>query len=315
MVIEGDKEFGSNTSKYSILWEGSDGEKYYGEARKVRFGASEVEIESAFAIPAGTSVCIEAADSHQNWNCIVASCKRDGHTIGLVLSLSDAAPAEPEETVHPCVDELDYYDVLQISSNADLETIHRVYRIMAARFHPDNVETGDLDKFLSLKQAYETLTNAERRQEYDAKYQGRSSEPMPIFEMKDFVTGVEAEANRRLGVMSLLYNQRRRDPEHPVVSLLDLEQRMDLPREYLTFTLWYLRAKEYVTMADNSDFCMTAGGADYVESNVPRNEVLNQLLQTGSGRAPTRTRAGSQPPPALRTRRLQLDAGPGPMPN
>ena len=44
---------------------------------------------------------------------------------------------------------------------------------------------------------------------------------MAIFELKDFVTGLEAEANRRLGVLSLLYNQRRMDPDHPGVSLLD----------------------------------------------------------------------------------------------
>ena len=31
----------------------------------------------------------------------------------------------------------DYYEVLQISRKADIETIHRVYRMMATRFHPD----------------------------------------------------------------------------------------------------------------------------------------------------------------------------------
>jgi DnaJ-class molecular chaperone len=88
---------------------------------------------------------------------------------------------------------------------------------MAARFHPDNVETGDLCRFLSLKQAYETLSNPERREAYDALCKDRDLEPMPIFELRDFVTGVEAETNRRLGILSLLYNQRRRDPEHPGV--------------------------------------------------------------------------------------------------
>jgi hypothetical protein len=39
--------------------------------------------------------------------------------------------------------DLDYYEVLQLSPKADLETIHRVYRIMAARFHPDNPESRD----------------------------------------------------------------------------------------------------------------------------------------------------------------------------
>ena len=38
---------------------------------------------------------------------------------------------------------LDYYEFLQISPHADYETIHRVYRYLASRFHPDNPDTGD----------------------------------------------------------------------------------------------------------------------------------------------------------------------------
>jgi curved DNA-binding protein len=34
----------------------------------------------------------------------------------------------------------DYYEFLQISPNADAETIHRVYRFLAARLHPDNTK-------------------------------------------------------------------------------------------------------------------------------------------------------------------------------
>ena len=39
--------------------------------------------------------------------------------------------------------EIDYYEFLQISPNADQDTIHRVYRFLAARFHPDNPDSGD----------------------------------------------------------------------------------------------------------------------------------------------------------------------------
>ena len=38
--------------------------------------------------------------------------------------------------------ENNYYEILQISRNADQETIHRVFRIMAGRFHPDNPKSG-----------------------------------------------------------------------------------------------------------------------------------------------------------------------------
>jgi hypothetical protein len=178
--------------------------------------------------------------------------------------------------------EIDCYDVLQISPKADMETVHRVFRIMAARFHPDNPETGDSEEFLRLKRAFDVLSDPGRRAEYDGRRDARETEPMPIFELKDFVTGVQAESNRRLGVLSLLYNQRRMDAEHPAVSLLDLEKRMGFPREYLNFTMWYLRAKQFVVAADNADYALTAEGVDHVESNAADSEILAKLLKPGS---------------------------------
>ena len=43
---------------------------------------------------------------------------------------------------------LDYYEVLQVNEKADPETIHRVFRLMAQRFHPDNGETGNAERGL-----------------------------------------------------------------------------------------------------------------------------------------------------------------------
>ena len=38
---------------------------------------------------------------------------------------------------------LDHYELLQVSPTAEIDTIHRVYRLLAQRFHPDNRETGN----------------------------------------------------------------------------------------------------------------------------------------------------------------------------
>src|SRR5579859_7833754 len=62
---------------------------------------------------------------------------------------------------------LDYYEFLQISVHADSDTIHRVYRYLAARFHPDNPDTGDPEKFFLLKTAYDVLSDPEKRFAYD----------------------------------------------------------------------------------------------------------------------------------------------------
>ena len=58
---------------------------------------------------------------------------------------------------------MDYYEFLQISPNAEAETIHRVYRFLAARFHPDNPETSDPEKFAMLRHASERVIVAPPR--------------------------------------------------------------------------------------------------------------------------------------------------------
>ena len=58
---------------------------------------------------------------------------------------------------------VDYYEVLQVNSNAEQETIQRVFRLLAQRFHPDNKETGDDGRFRKIQEAdlfCATLKNA-----------------------------------------------------------------------------------------------------------------------------------------------------------
>jgi len=183
----------------------------------------------------------------------------------------------------PLSQNADYYEVLQISPNADPETIHRVYRIMASRFHPDNPTTGNLERFLQLREAYQTLSDSALRNDYDATHRRQQIEPLPVFWRRAFVDGIEGEMNRRLGVLSLLYARRRTCDTNPGVSVLELERRMAFPREYLNFTLWYLRSKGYIMlMEDNSDYALTGTGVDYVESRSTTNRVIRELLNAGS---------------------------------
>lgn len=44
----------------------------------------------------------------------------------------------------------------------ELETIQRVFGMLADRYHPNNPKTGDLDLFVGLKQAYDVLLNRRR---------------------------------------------------------------------------------------------------------------------------------------------------------
>jgi curved DNA-binding protein len=176
----------------------------------------------------------------------------------------------------------DYYEFLQISPNAEPETIHRVYRFMAARLHPDNARTGDAEKFFLLKQAYDVLSDPERRAQYDASRKNEVSQPVPLSTWIDFMDNMEGELNRRLAVLAVLYFQRRTNPNKPGVSFRDLEKRMGFPRDYLEFTAWYLQKKKYINQTDNSDFTLTAEGVDFVETQRMNIPVLDKLLTIGN---------------------------------
>jgi hypothetical protein len=177
---------------------------------------------------------------------------------------------------------LDYYEFLQISPNADHDTIHRVYKFLAARFHPDNPDSGDPEKFYLLKSAYDVLSDCARRAEYDNQRTAGEAEKQPMSSTVDFMDTLEGELNRRLAVLAVLYYQRRTNPYNPEVSLADIEKRMGFPRDYLDFTTWYLTRKNYITKADNSDFALTAEGVDFVETQRISIPVLNKLLTSGN---------------------------------
>jgi curved DNA-binding protein len=178
-------------------------------------------------------------------------------------------------------DFVDYYELMQISPSAELTTIQRVYRMLAARYHPDNPETGSTDKFVQLQKAYEVLSDPDQRATYDSKLSQQSGEPMPVFEMKEFVVGIDAEVNRRLGVLCLLYNRRRSNGDKPGLSVLDMETKMALPREYLEFTIWYLKEKELVWRDEStSEILISCKGIDFVEQNLPASRIVYKLLKS-----------------------------------
>ena len=64
--------------------------------------------------------------------------------------------------------EQDYYDILGVSKDASEKDIKRAYRRLAAKYHPDvNHEPGAEEKFKKINEAYETLSDSQKRAQYD----------------------------------------------------------------------------------------------------------------------------------------------------
>jgi len=172
----------------------------------------------------------------------------------------------------------DYYEVLQISPNAELDTVNRVYRILAQRFHPDNQTTGDAERFRLLTEAYQVLGDPEQRARYDVLRPERQQERSQLLsEAVRAANDVEGERLLRLTVLELLYAQRRTDPRTPGVFFGDLEGLVGCPREHIDFALWYLGQKKYVERTDGSQLVITADGVDYLESNSSVRQQVRRL--------------------------------------
>jgi curved DNA-binding protein CbpA len=164
--------------------------------------------------------------------------------------------------------EIDYYEILQISPNAEPETIHRVYRLLAQRLHPDNRETGSDARFRMLTEAYEVLSDPERRAKYDVVHaQQHQARWRLVSTGAQAENDFEAEQLLRLTLLEVLYTRRRMEPDTPGLFSTELEKLTGRPREHLEFTLWYLIQKKLIARSDNSVLLITAEGVEYLESN------------------------------------------------
>jgi curved DNA-binding protein CbpA len=173
----------------------------------------------------------------------------------------------------------DYYELLQVSDTAEPETLNRVYRMLAQRYHPDNRETGNEGRFRTITEAYQVLSNPEKRAQYDATNQKRKKDRWRLVAAgaqteNDF----EMEQVVRLTVLEALYTKRRVDPQNPGIYLVELERMIGRPREHLEFTIWFLNQKKLIN-TDDARMYLTADGAEYLEDSYKSN-IQRKRLQS-----------------------------------
>jgi molecular chaperone DnaJ len=124
----------------------------------------------------------------------------------------------------------DYYEILGVHRDADPKEIKRAYRAAAKRRHPDiSSESGE--KFKELQEAYETLSDAVRRADYDRELLGRRTfvvfhdydiapmdSPHGLFDcIEDFFSGSDSLWDHfRID----LFQREEKRPEDPVLEII-----------------------------------------------------------------------------------------------
>lgn len=177
---------------------------------------------------------------------------------------------------------VDYYETLQISPNADVDTIQRVFRLLAQRFHPDNQATGNASRFRELHEAYSVLSVPERRAQYDVGHQALRQERWRFAASSAKGDNeFEQEQQLRCTILEILYARRRAEPGNPSFTNYELSQLTGHPREHLEFTLWYLNQRKFVTRDDHSALTITVEGVDYLEQTHGANVRRRLTATTG----------------------------------
>lgn len=179
---------------------------------------------------------------------------------------------------------VDYYELLQLSPNADTDTIERVFRHLAKKTHPDNKDTANPEQFRWLVEAHRILTNPETRAAYDIRYQEHWNDRWKLMSEAGNGTAFNDSKEVRESLLSLLYVQRRRDPRRPGLSDFDMARLLGKPFELVEFHIWYLKEKGWVDRLDTGHLAISALGVDQVEQGQLR--LRNDHLLTDGKAAP-----------------------------
>jgi curved DNA-binding protein len=158
----------------------------------------------------------------------------------------------------------DYYKILQVDPQADQDMIERAYRLLAKRYHPDNLETGDVKKFENLITAYRILSDPKGRADYDNELQAGNTYQNNIFSYAPQSGASERETRLYQAILLMLYFARRRDSNKPGIGPYEIGKLIDLPDKEAAFHIWYLKEKGWIQRVETGEFAITVEGVDEV---------------------------------------------------
>lgn len=198
---------------------------------------------------------------------------------------------KPQQQAHGS-GEQNYYELLQVDTNAHTTIIRYAYRFLAGIYHPDNAETGNPEMFRQITEAFKTLSDGGKRAAYDLKMapimaqkaaaaaanpdkglpKPKPSNPLPTFE-RTSVSYNEIEL--RLACLQLLLQARKRRVQTGGCSAKQLMDVLGTDMAETEFALWYLREKEYIERAE-ALFMITVKGVDYLVDSLSKTQIIEQ---------------------------------------
>src|SRR3954453_8267951 len=91
-----------------------------------------------------------------------------------------------------------HYEILEISESASLEVVRAAHRALVKRYHPDVGEDADPERMKLINEAWEVLSDPERRAAYDATLH-EAPAPAPLAPTREEFTVEPWGANPVIG--------------------------------------------------------------------------------------------------------------------
>ena len=186
----------------------------------------------------------------------------------------------------------DYYSILGLPRNASQEEIKRAYFAAAQKLHPDkNRAAGETELFLSVQQAYETLANPKRREQYDATLPPEEKIVLPyshkIYFSRPNLVSLDEPQMLYIILELAAPLEARQSPSPPLNLCLVLDrstsmrdEKMDLVKSAAIQVLRNLRPQDILSVVTFSDRAEVSIPASFVQDRA-RLEAKIQMIQPG----------------------------------
>jgi curved DNA-binding protein CbpA len=176
----------------------------------------------------------------------------------------------------------DHYTILGIDPKSDMDRILAAYTKVSEKYHPDNPETGDQEKFDAVAMAFEVLSDPALRREFDKLKGVDKDDGQPRFSGLPFFEALGRESRLRVAMLCVLYDRRRTKPFTPSISMRQLENSVHATEAELNFALWYLKQRSYAGQDDKSSLLITVEGMDYLETNRPEPDSVMPFIKAAA---------------------------------
>ena len=175
---------------------------------------------------------------------------------------------------------VDYYKIMGVKPDVTADDLGRRFHRLAKRYHPDNPQTGNRERFDLLVEAHNMLKDPAKRSQYDVLYHQIVGTPQSYAGDGNGSGGdtVGQDVDTQTKLLSVFYNRRRHSIRDPGVPEMELERIFNCKIEALEFHLWYLKAKRWIERLENGMFSITVEGIDHVNSEHHRKTTTMLLM-------------------------------------